>query len=121
MSLMFKKPSLSPRSPYVADGVSLVVISDDCSFRETAGLQENRETVVTILRRLPADVPEAVLAASLVARLERMLGTKKRRVSLTRRREIAEQVPQLNPARAGATKTTRTFLSSNEPCPSEPG
>ena len=42
MSLMFRKPSLSPRSPHVADGISLVVISDDISFRETAGLQEDR-------------------------------------------------------------------------------
>ena len=87
---------LSIKSPFIHDAITLLHRADCLKHTFSAAisnsdLQSWRDEAATILSRLPDAIPEAVLAARLVARLDRMLGTKKRRVSLTRRREIAEQ------------------------------
>ena len=100
--------TLSIKSPFINDALDLLHLADCLKHTFSVAisnddLQAWRDEAATILSRLPDAIPEAVLAARLVARLDRMLGTKKRRVSLTRRasltrrREIAKQCAATEP------------------------
>ena len=76
---------LSIKSPFINDAITLLNLANCLKHTFSAAISDDkltawRDEAATILSRLPSGIPEAVLAARLVARLDHMLSAKWRRV-----------------------------------------